>query len=440
MIKSIIKNFNLGNEIELSETVIESISQSVEFKRTNLWILVFAIFIASLGLNMNSTAVIIGAMLISPLMGPIIGMGLGLGINDLQLVRKAIKHFTFAVIVSLITSFVYFSISPIQDAYSELLARTFPTIYDVLIALFGGLAGMLATSSKIKGNVIPGVAIATALMPPLCTAGFGLATFNLNYFFGAFYLFTINTVFIALATFLTVKFLGYPQKHLEDASADKKSHRIITAIAIATIIPSIYFGYVMIDQNNFLRNSGLFIEAYSNIEGNFLLNKEVDPNKKSITLIYGGKEISNSQINNLKSKLAVFNLQNTNLVIKQGISFLPSDKTSDKIMNLNRLLEQREKEINLLTGKIDSLSSYKRLSNSLTGELKTIYPGIYSIAIIPYAKDSDGLFDYITLVVSSKRPFINKNDKSKIENLLKERIQSKKVFTVFLKADNANTK
>lgn len=182
-----VRNFDLQHDKEDEAETIESIKRGVEFKGMNLWVLIFATFIASLGLNTNSTAVIIGAMLISPLMGPIMGFGLGLGINDFELIKRSFRNFATATIFSVITSSLYFLISPISEAQSELLARTQPTLYDVLIAFFGGLAGIVASSTKYKGNVIPGVAIATALMPPLCTAGFGLATGNFYYFFGAFY-------------------------------------------------------------------------------------------------------------------------------------------------------------------------------------------------------------------------------------------------------------
>jgi uncharacterized hydrophobic protein (TIGR00271 family) len=205
----------------------------------------------SLGLNVNSTAVIIGAMLISPLMGPIMGLGLGTGINDLALLKKAIYNYLGATGVALATSTLFFLLSPLNEAHSEILARTSPTVYDVLIALFGGFAGILAVSSRQKGNVIPGVAIATALMPPLCTAGFGLATWQLHLFIGAFYLYIINTVFIALATFVTIRFLHFPFKHASDANTEKKARRIIWAIAIVTLLPSIYFGYNIVRQQRF---------------------------------------------------------------------------------------------------------------------------------------------------------------------------------------------
>ena len=188
--------FDLGEDSALQDEVVDNIFRGVDFRGTNLWVLIFATFVASLGLNVNSTAVIIGAMLISPLMGPIMGMGLSVGINDFDLLKRSVRNFGFMVLVSILTSTLYFVVSPLSGAQSELLARTVPTTYDVLIAFFGGLAGIVAQSRRDRtSTVIPGVAIATALMPPLCTAGYGLATLQLNYFLGAFYLFFINTVF-----------------------------------------------------------------------------------------------------------------------------------------------------------------------------------------------------------------------------------------------------
>ena len=210
-----------------------------------------AILVASVGLNMNSTAVIIGAMLISPLMGPINGMGYGIATYDMPLFRRAVKNFTFAVGVSLITSALYFFITPVSTAHSELLARTSPTIYDVLIAFFGGLAGILAISSKLKGNVIPGVAIATALMPPICTAGYGLATLQFNFVFGALYLFTINTVFIAVAALLVCQVLKFPIRSVVDPQKRKGVNRIISAVLLITTVPSIILGYNLVQQENF---------------------------------------------------------------------------------------------------------------------------------------------------------------------------------------------
>ena len=214
---------------------IANIRGMVEFKGTNLWVLMFAIIIASIGLNVNSTAVIIGAMLISPLMGPIMGIGYGVGINDFELIKRSIRNIGLAVLISLISATLYFLISPLSEARSELLARTTPTLWDVLIALFGGFAGILATTRKEKSNVIPGVAIATALMPPLCTAGYGLATGHLSYFFGAFYLFFINMVFIALATVIFVGYLKPPHKQFVDAAVERRVRNYIVALVLITV-------------------------------------------------------------------------------------------------------------------------------------------------------------------------------------------------------------
>ena len=233
-----------------THTVIE---KDLVFKGTNLWILVFAIIVASVGLNMNSTAVIIGAMLISPLMGPINGMGYSIATYNFPLFNKAIKNFIFAVIASLLASTAYFAISPISTAHSELLARTSPTIYDVLIALFGGLAGIVAISSKQKGNVIPGVAIATALMPPLCTAGYGLATGQFEYFFGAMYLFTINTVFIAISAVVVCKILKFPITTLVDNAQKKKVNRWISVVIALVLIPSIYFCIILFRKRGLMK-------------------------------------------------------------------------------------------------------------------------------------------------------------------------------------------
>lgn len=217
--KNIRGYFNALPDKENETEIIKQISSGVTFHGANLWVLIFAVFIASLGLNVNSTAVIIGAMLISPLMGPISGMGLAVGIDDFNLLKRSVKNYLVATVISVITAMIYFIISPISEAQSELLARTSPTLYDVLIAIFGGAAGILALCTKGKGNVIPGVAIATALMPPLCTAGYGLAVGEISFFFGAFYLFFINTVFIALSTFIGVRMLRFQRRTFADAAA-----------------------------------------------------------------------------------------------------------------------------------------------------------------------------------------------------------------------------
>ena len=247
--------FSLHDDSAPEDEVHERIESGVIIKGTNLWVLIFATFIASIGLNVNSTAVIIGAMLISPLMGPIMGMGLALGTNDFELLKRAAKNFGFMTIIAILTSTCYFLISPWSGAQSELLARTQSTTWDVLIAFFGGLAGIVAQTRKERSvTVIPGVAIATALMPPLCTAGYGLATMQLNYFFGAAYLFFINTVFIAIAAFIITNSLKYHKKEFLDPEKEKRVKRIMAIIIFVTIVPSVIIGYNLIREMIFQQN------------------------------------------------------------------------------------------------------------------------------------------------------------------------------------------
>lgn len=424
MIHRILNLFDLKTQTEEPAEVIERIKKDSVFKGTNIWILVFAIFIASLGLNIHSTAVIIGAMLISPLMGPIIGIGMGVAINDLHFAKEAVKHFIFAIVISLITSTLYFSITPLNDAYSELLSRTTPTIYDVLIALFGGLAGIMANSSNQKGNVIPGVAIATALMPPLCTAGYGLATMQLSFFFGAFYLFTINTVFIALATFITLKFLKYPIKHLQDPVADKRSLRIIYGITLLTLIPSIYFGYEMIQQNRFTRNANLFVDAHSSFQGSYLLNKQINPQNRSIQLIYGGTDLEEVQINSLQNQLKIFGIENAVLTIKQGFSFLSEKKESEKINRLSKLIETKERQLFEREQIIDSISTSKKEAEKVFTELRILFPEVSSIIINPATITSDTFLSNKHIVLVKSRISINKMKFNQLKKWIKIRLNN----------------
>lgn len=415
-------HFRLAHEKEDFQKVCDNIENGIAFKGTNLWILIFAIFIASLGLNVNSTAVIIGAMLVSPLMGPIMGLGFGMATNDLVLLRKSVYSYLFAAGVGLATSTLFFLLSPINDAHSEILARTSPNIYDVLIAFFGGLAGILAISSRLKGNVIPGVAIATALMPPLCTAGYGLATLKPEFFFGAFYLFLINTVFIAIATLVTTRLLKYPFKHLPKKEDEVKAKRIVYAVVLITIIPSIYFGYDIVQQNRFIKMANKFIELEAIFPNDYLLQKNIDTKNKSIVLVYGGDVIAQNDIEKLKSKLKNYNLQNTGLTIRQGFAYLQPDNKGENHLTL--ALNEKEKQIQQLQIRLDSLAFQQELSRQIFDELKTQFSSVQSIVLQPsYSVSTDGQKAiWICNVFSAKR--INAKDKLKIEEWLKVRIHA----------------
>lgn len=427
----ILDNFRLNHEKENHQTVIENIDQGVVFKGTNLWVLVFAIFIASLGLNVNSTAVIIGAMLVSPLMGPIMGLGLGMAINDLALLKKSLSNYLFAAGVSLVTSTLFFYLSPINEAHSEILARTSPNIYDVLIAFFGGLAGILAVSSKLKGNVIPGVAIATALMPPLCTAGYGLATLQFSFFFGALYLFIINTVFIALATLMTARILKFPFKQLPKIEDETKARRIVFGLVLITGLPSIYFGYDLVQQSNFQKRATQFIEAEGTFSNDYLLKKNIDAKNKTITLTYGGQIIEEEAISQLKSKLPTYNLDTGVLTIRQGFAYLEDNKESEQANPLTLALTDKDNQIKMLQHTMDSLISQTHLSNQICKELKIQYPVIQSCILQTVINHTDSTQQSIWAAILHSKAKWEEKDKTKIEDWLKVRMNIDQIKIYF---------
>ncbi|MGE0089652.1 MAG: TIGR00341 family protein [Bacteroidales bacterium] len=432
IIRKVLHFFNLESELENPDLVYEEIKKGIEFKGTNLWILIFAIIIASVGLNMNSTAVIIGAMLISPLMGPINAMGYSIATYDYDLFRTALKNFTFAIISSLIASTAYFALSPVSTAHSELLARTSPTIYDVLIALFGGLAGIVAISSKQKGNVIPGVAIATALMPPLCTAGYGIATGQLEFFFGALYLFTINTIFIAIASVWISQLLQFPIRGIVDESRKKRINRAITFIITIVLLPSIYFGYKLVKQERFAQSASQYVSNVSLFEGNYLLKHDIDPKLNKIVLVYGGTRLSDKQKSAIIRKSNDFKIKDATILIEQGLSFSSIDeknielyKLKEQIANLNNVLSKKNSEM-------DSIQNQHKLGEILLNEIKTIYPELQGCIYFESFNYHDTLSTPLksSVVILSANKNIRSSDKIKINNWFRQRLNSKelKVF------------
>jgi uncharacterized hydrophobic protein (TIGR00271 family) len=428
-IRKFLHFFSLESELEHQDSVYDEINKGIIFKGTNLWILIFAIVVASVGLNMNSTAVIIGAMLISPLMGPINGMGYSIATYDFELFRKSVKNFSFAIFASLIASTVYFTLSPVSTAHSELLARTSPTIYDVLIALFGGLAGIVAISSKQKGNVIPGVAIATALMPPLCTAGYGLATGQLNFFFGAFYLFTINTIFIAIASVWISQLLKFPIRTIVDESKKKRINRFITMVIAIVLLPSIFFGYQLVKQENFLRKANLFVSNISLFEGNYLLNHHIDAKSDRITLIYGGSTLNERQKSEIVRKSKDFAIKNASIIIEQGLSFSNVDEKNLELFKLKEQLINLNTSLSMKNSEIDSILSQQKFGLTILSEIKPIFPQITGCIYSQSFSFHDTLESpqkIPVVIFSIKSKFINA-DKIKLNNWLKQRLKSNEV-------------
>ena len=445
IIRNTIDSFRLKNEREDFEIISSNIYSGVVFKGTNLWILVFAVFICSLGLNVNSAAVVIGAMLVSPIMGPIIGMGFGIATTDLGLLKKALSNYLFAGLIGLIASTLYFSLTPINVAQTEMLARTSPNIYDVLIAFFGGLAGIVAIASKMKGNVIPGVAIATALMPPLCTAGYGLATLQMEFFLGAFYLFFINTVFISLATLLTARILKFPQKANLDVKIAKRTNRIILIITILTIIPSIYFGYTMVQQDRYTQKVEEFLKseiALHPIPNVYLLSQEVDAANQKITLIYGGELIPKEEQESMKKKLPIFHLENTTLEIKQGFANL-KDKEDINPLAAELLAKENQisaikEDLKLKTENLDSVQLIREIGGQVYKELKAQYNSVSSLTMQPGVKHTDSLGTSAWLVQICHDSVLVQEDQNRIRSWLKARVNGEEVFVNFNSTDTTS--
>jgi uncharacterized hydrophobic protein (TIGR00271 family) len=429
IIRKILQAFSLESELEDQDLVYNEIEKGVIFKGTNLWILMFAIIVASVGLNVNSTAVIIGAMLISPLMGPINGMGYSIATYDFELFRKSINNFLFAILASLVASTAYFALSPVSTAHSELLARTSPTIYDVLIALFGGLAGIVAICSKQKGNVIPGVAIATALMPPLCTAGYGLATGQFNFFFGALYLFTIKTIFIAIASVWISQLLKFPIRGVIDESRKKRINKTITLVITIVLLPSIFFGYKLVQREDFLQKANMYVSNVSIFEGNYLLKYDIDATSSKITLTYGGSMLSETQKNEIIKKSTDFELDKATILVEQGLTFSDMDeknveliKLKEQVINLNFSLSEKDSEI-------DSILIQQKFGLTILNEIKPIFPQIngciYSESLCYH--DTLDLPKMIPVVILSIKSEIKKDDKVKINNWLIQRLKNNDV-------------
>lgn len=431
--------FDLRKNKENEEITIDSICNGVEFKGTNLWVLIFAIFIASLGLNVNSTAVIIGAMLISPLMGPIMGLGLSVGINDFDLLKHSFKSYLITSVISVITSTLYFSLTPLDEVQSELLARTSPTIYDVLIALCGGLAGIIALSTKEKGNVIPGAAIATALMPPLCTAGFGLATGNWLYALGAFYLYFINSVFISLATFLGVRIMGFRRKAFVDKQREQQVRKYIIILVLVTMCPAIYLTYGIVKSTFYTAAANTFINNELNFPNTQVISRKISYEDKEIKVVLVGAEVPLSQIAAARNNLKLFNLSGSKLTVLQGMdngtldmSALKAQFMEDFYKNNEQRIQEQQAEILRLQQQLANYTAYRNLDKQILPELRVLFPSVQTVSMgemIELSVDSTRS-DTLTLVLMKFAHQPTSEEREKLLAWLKVRTGAQRVKLV----------
>lgn len=419
-----ILNFiNLNKGEENREKVLENVISNISFRGSNLWILACAIVVASVGLNVNSTAVVIGAMLISPLMGPIVGAGFGLGIFDFALLRKSLKNLLIATVVGLTVSTIYFYVSPFKETQTELLARTAPNIYDILIAFFGGLVGVIAITRVEKGNPIPGVAIATALMPPLCTAGYGLAIGNLKFFFGAMYLYTINCVFICIATFIIVKFLKYPASKKIDEKYEKQVKYIMTILIVVMLVPSVWFAYKLFEEKKFNQKVNTYIQNEFAGKGYTILYKKTNYKKTphQIELAFLSKKFTKHEVDSLSKKMKAYKIENTTLNIRQDTTDLKRDI-------LNQLGSERANmsEKDVLISKLEKeISNSKIDNNSIFSEVKILFPEIRNMSVAKHTfnENTDSL-KTIPVMVYQTNKSLTTDSKQKLSDWLKQKLKA----------------
>ena len=418
----------------------ENIRNNIPFKGPNVYILFAAVIIASVGLNVNSIPVIIGAMLVSPLMGPIIGFGLGLGTNNRELVIFSIKNLLIMVGISLLAATLYFMLTPLEiDNPTELLARTRPTIYDVLIALFGGLAGVLEIARKEKGTVLSGVAIATALMPPLCTVGYGIANLSWQYTLGALFLFTINCIFIALAAYLMAKFLKFPIRTIENNRI--RYHIISYTLILLMIGTSIFTGYRVIRENNFTKSANRFVKKNQSIGKTYIYDSSVDVSKQPyhLELRLAGESLSDDTRELLLRDAEHFGIMRQQIVIHEDATvrfeqFNETEIVKDLLSSNAINLQQRDDSIKSLQVQLSYYKEQELPAAQLAAELQTQLPEITRVIITKGpALEKDVVTSraqVVIVVYCNQEP--TEEEKIKIQEWLRVRLQTNELELIFI--------
>ena len=433
------KTLNLTDYVDIPAAQ-ENIRKNIPFRGPNVYILFVAVIIASVGLNVNSIPVIIGAMLISPLMGPIIGFGLGLGTNDRELVLFSVKNLLVMVGISLLAATLYFVLTPLEiDNPTELLARTRPTIYDVLIALFGGLAGVLETARKEKGTVMSGVAIATALMPPLCTVGYGIANLSWQYTIGALFLFTINCIFIAMAAYLMAKFLKFPIRTVEQ---NKLRYQILSYTLVLLLVgTSIFTGYHVIRENNFTKSANRFVKKNHSIGKTYIYDSSVDVNHDPylVELRLAGEALSDETREMLLREAESFGIMRTQVVIHEDATlqldqFNETEIVRDLISSNATNIQVRDDSIKALQTQLAYYKEQQLPAAQLAAELRTQLPEIMRVTLAKGTEIENNIVtteaQVVVVVHCSKIP--TAAEKEKVLQWLQVRLQTKHVEMIFM--------
>ena len=429
---------NLTNDVDIP-AASENIRKNIPFRGPNVYILFVAIIIASVGLNVNSIPVIIGAMLISPLMGPITGLGLGLGTNDRELVLFSIKNLLVMVGISLLAATLYFMLTPLEiENPTELLARTRPTIYDVFIALFGGLAGVLETARKEKGTVISGVAIATALMPPLCTVGYGIANLSWQYTVGALFLFSINCIFIAMAAYLMAKFLKFPMKTVEQ---HRTRYFILSyALVILLAATSIFTGYHVIRENDFTKLANRFVKKNQNIGKTYIYDSQVNIDSKPYTLELrlAGETLNEDTKEMLLRDAENYGIMRSQIVIHEDATvqvdrFNETEIVKNLIATNASNIQVRDDSIRVLNAQIAHYKQQELPAKQLAEELQVQLPSITRLTLAKGTALAQNIVmsEEQVVVVAHCSEMPSEEEKTRLYEWLKVRLQIDSLEIIF---------
>ncbi len=390
------ERFDLNDDAAYEGMTLENVRAGIKFKGANLWILMLAILICSIGLNVNSTAVIIGAMLISPLMGPILGIGCGMAISDFDLLVASAKNLGIATLAAVVVSALYFFASPLEDAQSELLARTAPTLFDVLIATFGGFVGIIALSRREKSNAIPGVAIATALMPPICTAGYSIATYQWKFLAGSLYLYFINLTFIAFATFVLVRFMRFTQHTFVDEKSEKRSKRWIFVIVALIAVPSFYTAYSTVQRSVLQRRADRYVDDQFSIPGTQVIGQKLigfsESDGPRLTLMLLGKPIAETDVELRREKMADYALDGITLDVVQSGDLSDEELGSNAELSGNvdfsalyrqtqTHLKQQQSTVTQLRNQLAGFELDSTTMVRLTAESRALYPQVAQVSL-----------------------------------------------------------
>lgn len=420
------------------DAAYQSVRNNVPFRGPTVYILFIAIIIASIGLNVNSIPVIIGAMLISPLMSPIIGFGLGLGTNDRQLVLSSLKNLGIMVAISLLASTLYFLLTPLEiDNPTELLARTKPTIYDVMIALFGGLAGVLEISRKEKGTVLSGVAIATALMPPLCTVGYGIANLNWQNAVGALYLFFINSVFIALAAYITAQYLRFPK--VQDTNGKHGQRVIMTSVLVLIlIVPSVFTAYNVIRENNFSKNATRFIKKNQSIGKTYIYDYQVNTNQSpyTIDLRLAGESLTDETREMMYREAESVGLLRSQIIFHEDATIRFNELNETEIVkNLiatnEQSIKQRDDSIRALQARLAIYEQQQLPSAQIAAEIQSQVPAVQSVTLAKGARIASNAAEQeeVVVLIENRHP-LSKEETARLTNWLQVRLNTENIVLV----------